>query len=293
LLAFAIAWNLMLVGAYRANDIPQGIPDPYRVVDAPLTFADLAAAAAGSGGIAWLDWIHDGFFTNWAARAINFSDAGALLSLLMVVGAATLAGALAIRALLARRFLSGRPVGVALCVAVALLSVISVHGAIWRAGDPGNRIGRFHHLPEVDFQLQRPAADSWIHSDHPLPVSHIDLLTQLNYGHQLAQGEAVAEVTVYSRDDREFSKLLRAGIETAEASYLRPEYRDAIGHGIGETDIVRSHPADIYSRHGYEMLIFHSVLELPEPMVVNKIRLRYLNRRGRLVVSDIFLRDFP
>jgi len=292
LLAFVIAWNLMLIGAYRANDIPQGIPDPHRVVDDPLTFGELAATATQSGGSAWLDWMHDGFFTGWAARALTFSDGAALLALLAVAAAVMLGGVVVIRLLLAGRFLAGRPRGVAWCIALAIASVIFVHGAIWRANDPDNRIGRFHHLPESNIHLLQPAADSWIYSDHPLPVSHVDLLTELNYGHPIPQGEVVAEVTVYDREGREFSKLLRAGIDTAEASYLRPEYRDYIRHGIDETEIIRSRPADIYSKRGYELLLFRSVLELPEPLVVRKIRLRYLNRTGRLIVSDIFLRDF-
>jgi hypothetical protein len=40
------------------------------------------------------------------------------------------------------------------------------------------------------------------------------------------------------------------------------------------------------------MLTFRSVLELPEPVVITKIRFRYLHPVGRLIVSDVFLRDF-
>jgi hypothetical protein len=293
LLAVAIAWNLMLIGAYRANDIPQGIPDPHRVVDAPLTRAGLASTALDSGGAAWIDWIHDGFFTGRAAKALTFHDAGALLALLALAAAVMLAAMLLIRLLLARRFLSGTMRGSLICIGLAAASVLLVHGAIWSAAGSGGRIGRFHHLPETDLHLRQPAADTWIYCDHPLPVSHVDLLTQLNYGHPVAQGEVVAEVTIHDDHGRSFSKLLQAGIDTAEASYLRPEYRDSIRHGIEQTEIVRSRPSGVYSARSYEMLVFRSVLELPEPVVVKSIRLRYLNPAGRLIVSDIFLRSFP
>jgi hypothetical protein len=293
LMALAVAWNLTLVGAYRANDIPQGIPEPGRVVDDPLSLSDLVAVASQNGGIAWLDWLHDGFFTEWAARALTFSSVGALLALLLVLTAVALAATLTVRLALARRFLSGSARGAAWCVLSALAVSLLIHGAIWRAAAPGDRIGRLHHIPETEIQVRQPAPDTWIYVDHPLPVSHVDLLTKLHYAHPIEQGEVVAEVKLYGEGNHECVKLLRAGIDSSEASFLRPEYRDSIRHGIEGMDIVRTRPIALYSKHRYEMLTFRSTIELPERMVVRKIRLRYLHRMGRLMVSDIFLRDFP
>ena len=55
---------------------------------------------------------------------------------------------------------------------------------------------------------------------------------------------------------------------------------------------VRARPSGVYSKRDWESLTFRSVVELPQPVVVQKIRLRYVHPVGRLVVSDIFLREF-
>lgn len=295
-LAVAIVWNLFLIGGYRANEIPQGIPDPYRVVDEPLTFPQLVASNLGAGPAMgpprWAGWLHDGFFTDRLSKAVTFSDPSALLGpavILILVGAfSTL---LIGRAIGGKVVSPGRRAGV-LTVALGLAAVVALHGTIWAVADGSARLGRFHHLPDTGFVVRQPAADTWIYSDFPHPVTSVDLLTHLAYGHGVPQGAIVATATVYDASGRATTRTLRAGIDTAESSYLRPECRGTVRHGIEETSIARSTPVDLYSRHDYEMLTFRAVIELPEPAVVTKIGFRYVHPIGRLIVSDVFLRDF-
>jgi len=173
-----------------------------------------------------------------------------------------------------------------------LIGVALLHGTIWNAAARSEPMGRFHHLPDTGLIVGQPAADTWIYSDYQQAVSSVDLLSCLIYGHGVPQDAVVAVVTVYDADGRAFDTRLRAGVDTAEASYPRPEYRDAIRHGIDGTDVVRAKPAGLYSASSWESLTYRAVIDLPRPMVVRKIRLRYTHPVGRLVVSDIFLRAF-
>ena len=152
--------------------------------------------------------------------------------------------------------------------------------------------GNFFHFKESFLTAQQPGEDVDLYPDYPLPVTTVDLLSFLVYGHGVPQGTAVAELAVFDDAGNEFTKLLRAGEDTAETSYLRPEYRHVIQHGIEGTRIVRDRPSHAYSDHMYDLLTFQSSFELPQPMVVRRARLRYLHTVGRLVVEDLFLRDF-
>jgi hypothetical protein len=293
-LAAFVVWNLCLVGAYRSNDIPQGIPDPWRVVDEPLTFTGLVATGLqvvpAYANPAWRHWLRDGWFTGRAARAVAFTDIAQLATVVALLLALGALGWLVVRTLLARR--RGERGMAFWAVASALLLTVLLHVVISAAASRGAGFGHFHAMPEVEFQVSWPAEDTWVYSDYGEPVTAVDLLTRLTYAHGVPEGAIAAMVTVFGRDGRSYTKLLRAGVDTAEASYLREEFRDAIRHDIDEVRIVRTAPTDFYSRRSWEALTCHSVLRLPEPTVVTKIRFRYVHPVGRLVVSDVFLRDF-
>ena len=140
-----------------------------------------------------------------------------------------------------------------------LAVVILLHGRdLERRRRRTQPIGRFHHLPETGMVVRQPAADTWIYSDYQQPVTSVDLLTHLIYGHGVPQGAVVAAVTVFD-PTAAIRHLLRAGVETAEASYPRPEYREAIRHGIDVTEVVRAKPAGLYSSRNWETLTYRAV----------------------------------
>jgi len=293
-LACVVGLNLFLVGAYRANDIPQGIPDPYRVVDDPLTSADLAATALqitpGASAPAWLGWAADGFFTSRALRATAFGDLRIWPAWILLLLLAGIAATAVVRL--------GLPVSspsrgrrIAWLLVPAVLTILALHGAIQTAASRTSPFERFHRLPIGGVTLQQPAADSWIYSDYNQPVRSVDLITHLIYGHGVEQGDTVASVTLYDQNGRTYERLLHAGVETAEASFPRTEHRDAIRHDLSSTDPVRARPNGLYSARDWESLSFRATIELPESVVLRKIRLRYLHAAGRLVVEDLFLRE--
>ena len=97
-LLFAVVWNLMLVADYRSNTIPQGIPDPWRVVDEPLDLSRLVAgnlrlAPNTADGPYWLAWARDGFVTERLINGLTFrnvSGMGGMLCGLALAGFAFL-----------------------------------------------------------------------------------------------------------------------------------------------------------------------------------------------------------
>ena len=59
-------------------------------------------------------------------------------------------------------------------------------------------------------------------------------------------------------------------------------------HPVGAQFVTRKTVRD----HMYDLLTFRSSSDLPRPMVVNRVRVRYVHTVGQLVVEDIFMRDF-
>ncbi|MCX5904350.1 MAG: hypothetical protein NTV89_12980, partial [Proteobacteria bacterium] len=84
----------------------------------------------------------------------------------------------------------------------------------------------------------------------------------------------------------------RAGIDTAEHSYLRPKIINDIQHSIEQATIVREESTRAYSRSVYSGITCVSQLQLPEPVTVKKIRVRSIREGAQLIITDIFLRDF-
>jgi len=223
---------------------------------------------------------------------VEHHDPAALLQVAALLAFAGCLALLSVRLLLRARRTGDGGRGTAWMLVSGLAVVILLHGSIWTAAARTRPIGRFHHLPETGVVLRQPAADTWIYTDYNRPVTSMDLLTHLIYGHGVPQGAVVAVVSVFDQSGRRFDHPLRAGVDTAEASYPRWEYRDAIQHGLDMTEVVRARPAGVYSKRNWESLTFRSVVELPEPVVVRGIRLRYVHPVGRLVVTDLFLREF-
>jgi len=297
ILLFAMAWNLTLVADYRSNILPQGIADPHRVVDTPLDIGRLVSSNLRSaGGVrsapSWQDWISEGFVTGRVLDGFRFRNFDGLpTAMLACLLVALMAWAL-LRLFFSRRARGFGNAATWSTVSAALLLTVALHGTIGFAGTRTGPRGNFHRLKNASQVAQYPAEEIELYPDYTGPISSLDLLTALNYGHAIEQGAAVARVTIVDAAGEEFSALLRAGIDTAEASYLRPEYRSAIRHDIAATEIVRDRPSHVYSSGLYDMLTYRSVVELPRPMVVRQLRIAYLHPIGRLVVTDVFMRDF-
>ena len=297
LLSFAVVWNIFLMGAYRVNSVPYGIPEPARIIDKPLTMGELIyqqlfVFPGKVGSLFTAQWSNENFFTDRLIHAVLFKnplEAAVTLAAFMLLAALFL--------LLIRFFL--RPdAGARLLNALTPLlcgvagAVLLTHLVILGAYRNSILFGHIYHLDARDASVAKPAEDTWFYCSSAQPAIALDLLTFLTYSYSISQGTPVAQVTVYDQTGRPFDYLLRAGIDTAEHSSLRPKARTYIKHTFSETAMVREIVYRGYSRYLFPITTYVTRVQLPEPMTIKKIRFRYLHNAGKLVVTDIFLRDF-
>jgi hypothetical protein len=237
-------------------------------------------------------WSNDSFFTDRLIFAVLIKKpaaaAAALITLVLL--AAVLYGL--IRLMLrpdagarVRKALAPLLLGVAGAVVVTQLVIL---------GASQNTIpfGHSYTIDTTDALVRQPAEDTWFQSSYARPVTKIDLTSYLIYSFTVPQGDAVAMVSVYARDGRQFDYIMRAGIDTAEFSYLRTKAIYDIPHTIEKTAIVREELTRAFSGALYSGITCVAQFQLPEPLTIRKIRVRCIKDNAQLVITDIFLRDF-
>ena len=297
LLSFAAVWNIFLIGAYRVTSVPYGIFEPARIIDNPLTIGELIRQQLfifpeKISSLFTAQWSQENFFTDRLIYAVllkNPLEAIVTLSVFVLLVALFL--------LLIRFFL--RPdAGARLHKALTPLlcgaagAVVVTHIVILGAHRNTIPFGHIYNVDAIDVLVRQPAEDTWFQSIYNHPVIKIDMTSYLIYGFKIRQGDAVAMVSVYDQEGRQFDCFIRAGIDTAEYSYLRPKIINDIEHSIEQATIVREESTRAYSRSVYSGITCVSQLQLPEPVTVKKIRVRSIREGAQLVITDIFLRDF-
>ena len=293
---FAV-WNLFLIGEYRANIVPYSIPDPARVIDKPLTmgtimYNHLFVFPQTAGSLFTSQWSNDNFFPQRLIHALSYKRPVEGVMVLVTAAICCIAFYLMTRAVFSsavgtrlRRTLKPALWAV---VALVVLIHISIIGA-YRHTIPFSHIHRFDLMFKA---VRQPAEDTWCYSTYHHPVGSLDLLTYLIYGLEIPQDEPVAVVSVYDQSDRRFDYVLRAGVDTAEHAYLRPGLWKAVKHTVAQTAMVRETITAAYSGYMYPATTYMTHLQLPEPIKIKKIGIRYLRSSGELIISDIFARDF-
>jgi hypothetical protein len=292
-----VVWNLFLIGEYRANIIPYGIPDPARVIDTPLTMGTiihkhLFVFPQKAGSLFTSQWSNETFVYSAFIHALSYKRPVAGLMVLVTAAICCIIFYFIGRALLFSKpgAVLRRKLKPALWVAGAIIVLmqIGIIGA-YRNTIPFSHIHRFELMFKA---VRQPAEDTWCYSTYQHPVVSLDLLTCLVYGFEIPQDEPVAVVSVYDQSDRRFDYVLRAGVDTAENSYLNPGLWKTAKHTVEKTAMVRETITAAYSAYLYPATTYMTHLQLPEPMKIKKIGIRYLRGSGALIISDMFARDF-
>jgi hypothetical protein len=292
-----VVWNLFLIGEYRANIVPYGIPDPARAIDKPLTmetimYKHLFVFPSKAAALFTSQWSNENFVYGAFIHALSYKRLAA--GFMVFAGAAICC---IVFFVMARAVLSGKtgellrknlkPVLWAAGACIVVIHIVII-GA-WRHTIPFSHIHRFELMFK---EVRQPAADTWFYSTYQHPVVSLDLLSCLVYGLEIAQDEPVAAVSIYDCSERRFDYVLRAGVDTAENSYLHPLLRKTALHTIAQTNMVRETTSAAYSTYLYPAATYMTHLQLPEPLIIKKIQVRYLKERGALIISDLFARDF-
>ncbi|HEX6738493.1 MAG TPA: hypothetical protein VF310_09485 [Vicinamibacteria bacterium] len=118
-----------------------------------------------------------------------------------------------------------------------------------------------------------------------LPVTEVRLVSSLADAVGLPQGEAVGFLHVRLASGREFRYPLRAGRETAEWAYDRPDVRAQVQHArppVAESWAVEG---------GFEGHHYAATFGLPGRFQVDEVRLEMRPQRGRMQVARLQLFD--
>ena len=292
-----VVWNLFLIGEYRANIVPYGIPDPARVIDTPLTmgtiiYNHLFVFPQKAGSLFTSQWSNETFVYSAFIHALSYKRPVAGFMVLVAAAICCIIFYIIARAVFSSN--SGavlrRTLKPALWAAGALIVLIhmGIIGA-YRHTIPFSHIHRFELMFKA---VRQPAEDTWCYSTYQHPVVSLDLLTCLVYGFEIPQDEPVAVVSVYDQSERRFDYVLRAGVDTAENSYLNPGLWKTAQHTVAQTTMVRETTTAAYSAYLHPAITYLTHLQLPEPLIIKKIGVRYLKESGALVISDMFARDF-
>jgi hypothetical protein len=292
-----VVWNLFLIGEYRANIVPYSIPDPARVIDKPLTmgtiiYNHLFVFPQKAGALFTSQWSNETFVYSAFIHALSYKRPVAGFMVLVIAAICCVIFYFIGRAVFSSKLGEAlrRTLKPALWAAAAVIVLIHI-GIIgaYRHTIPFSHIHRFELMFKA---VRQPAEDTWSCSTYHHPVVSLDLLTYLIYGFEIPQGEPVAVVSVYDQSDRRFDYVLRAGVDTAETAYLHPGLRKTIKHTAAQTTMVRETITAAYSGYLYPAVTYMTHLQLPEPLIIKKIGVRYLKESGELVISDMFARDF-
>jgi len=122
----------------------------------------------------------------------------------------------------------------------------------------------------------------------PLPIvrgSQIRLASWMSEAVSVPHAQAVAWLRVRLASGRDLPLLVRAGVETAEWAYDRPDVRGAIAHR--RAPILESFPAP----GGFQGHHYLGVLPLPGRYLVDGIRVERLEGPGRFTVSRLAVLD--
>lgn len=120
---------------------------------------------------------------------------------------------------------------------------------------------------------------------HGIPASDLIVVSALSRARRLEQGQPVARVRVRAEDGRLLERLLRAGVDTAEWAWDRPDVRMRVRHA--RATIASSSKAGwLYAGHRYR-----TRLAFGERLRVASVEIEYVAAGAALDVHELSLSD--
>lgn len=289
---FLVTFNIFFIMAYRTDSIPMGIASPQRVVNEELTLDDIYETVLNDmprqpATVIQDFWINENFF---AARVLNAVSTISFGRLFLIVAVLVI---LSVLVFWISHWGLGESVGalmnnqiIAVFLVLMLLSSITLSSLFIVAGSGFSRVENIHLVPGNFFTITSPNKRE-LFVNYREEVNHLDVISYLIYSGNIPAGTEIATVTVTDWDDRAYTLPLRVGIETAECSINRPEYKEELKHDIDRTKIVHRFTLKAYSRFFYTGYGYLSTLVLPHPLMIKKVLVTFVHSEGTLVVTDL------
>jgi hypothetical protein len=298
ILSIFVFWNILLMADYRALLIPHGIPEPTRSLEAPLTFGKLCSVQLYNfpenlKSLLSDRWASHTFFSTRIIHALKtkqMHDLANVTGLFFSISTLMVIGFRIFWRRLDKKNIHMKPIMLLLLLGTFLFGA---HGILWFVGNNMTPPERIYRLETLDQEAVAEGPPIVLATDHPLPVDYVDIVSSLTFGHGIPQGAEVAEIVLEDMYGHHHRTVMRAGIDTAEQSFRRPEHRHLLRHGMDQTNIVRHFISNAYSDSYHDLLLFHYEWKLSRPLFIKNIRIQYTYPFGRLYLADVFLRSRP
>lgn len=125
-----------------------------------------------------------------------------------------------------------------------------------------------------------PAGTSRVFTGSPKPVDSLSLVTTLANSVHLEQGRIVGRIILHTADGRAIEREVKAGIDSAEWAYERPEVKAAIRHS--RPAVFDTYPAD--AENSFSALRFQTKFDLGEKVLVDRVEVKNVDDLASLII---------
>ncbi len=132
----------------------------------------------------------------------------------------------------------------------------------------------------AEAKTELPAGVTRVFTGSPKPVNSLSLVTTLANSPHIEQGRTIARIMFYLTDGRSVERDIKAGIDSAEWAYERPEVKATIRHS--QPAVFDTYPAD--AQNSFQALRFQTKFDLGEKVLVDHVEMKNVDDLASLIV---------
>lgn len=289
---FIVYTNINFISAYRTDRVPMGIASPQRVVNNALTTFDLYKKVllqmpSHIDTLFENFWINENFFIFRLSNAISNAIFSRIFLLFATLLLFSFIAYYLTKSILGTKLsmfrLNSKQIAVFSIIFILLLNII-----IYIEGKNYQSVENIHRIPGDFFTITSPN-ERELFVNYREKVNNLDIISYLIYSGSIKQGTVIATISVTDWSNNVYTMPLHVGVETAECSVNRPEYKKDLAHSIDKTKIRHRFTLKAYSRYIYTGYGYLSTIHLTKTIVVKKVLVSFVYDRGTLVVTDLIL----
>ncbi|MDX2041812.1 MAG: YfhO family protein [Acidobacteriota bacterium] len=131
------------------------------------------------------------------------------------------------------------------------------------------------------------AGNSRVLTGAPKAVDSLSLVTTLANSVHLEQGRTVGRIILHTADGRTIEREVKAGVDSAEWAYERPEVKATIRHS--RPAVFDSQPVD--AQNSFQALRFQTKFDLGEKVLVDRVEVKNVDDLASLIIWKATLYD--
>lgn len=139
----------------------------------------------------------------------------------------------------------------------------------------------------AEAKVDMVAGNSRVLTGAPKAVDRLSLVSTLANSVHLEQGRIVGRIILHTADGRTIEREVKAGVDSAEWAYERPEVKAAIRHS--RPAVFDSQPVD--AQNSFQALRFQTKFELGETVLVDRVEVKNVDDLASLIIWKATLYD--